>query len=371
LLISHQDIVMPVALRPTIFIGSSSEGLHIARALQLELDHSADTEIWSQGVFGLTRGTLETLCDKAKNVDFAVLVLTPDDMLSKREVSTPAPRDNVIFELGLFLGALGRERTFIVHQRGIQIDLPTDLAGITSATFHMQASGNIQSSVGAATTMITNHLKGLGATNKLSALARKKILTALETFFAPFMYCIWRKRRSIQLKANQPVAKTETPGALDFELLRTHEMDWPNIFFDSVHCDERDHDFDPKYSSPPELCPAAAYDMFRYPWLKRFHGLGHELRGLKVIDLFRECTAWGDSTLTETVSIYRDSLSTPLLAAIEELKQDSGYLQWTNIRDGLSHPGYARGPNQETVSPEWTELVQKGIAVRELARNAG
>ncbi len=252
---------MPVTQRPMIFIGSSTEGLPIARALQLELDHTADTEIWSQGVFGLTRGTLEVLCEKARKIDFAVLVLTPDDMLSKRDVSSPAPRDNVIFELGLFLGALGRERTFIVHQRGIQIDLPTDLAGITTATFHMQASGNLQSSVGAATTMITNQLKSLGATNKLSVLARKKILTALETFFAPFMYCVWRSRRAVQLQSNHPMAKTEAPEALDFELLLTHELNWPNIHFDPVYHDDRDVVL--KYETPPQLCPAAAYDMFR------------------------------------------------------------------------------------------------------------
>ena len=85
--------------RPRIFIGSSTEGLKFAEAIQFNLDHVADCTIWSQGVFGLSRGTLEELVRGAKNYDYAILVLTADDVTTRRGVAGNSPRDNVLFEL--------------------------------------------------------------------------------------------------------------------------------------------------------------------------------------------------------------------------------------------------------------------------------
>lgn len=121
--------------RPVVFIGSSSEGLQIARHLQMCLSHVAACKLWTQDVFGLTQGTLESLIETARNSDFAILVMTPDDLVTKRTKRANMPRDNVIFELGLFMGSLGRSRTFIVCNRDNSTDLPSDLAGITTATF--------------------------------------------------------------------------------------------------------------------------------------------------------------------------------------------------------------------------------------------
>ncbi len=66
--------------------------------------------------------------------DFAVLVLTPDDMVQSRGTSSLTPRDNVLFELGLFMGGIGRDRTFVVHDRSQAMRMPSDLAGVTTAT---------------------------------------------------------------------------------------------------------------------------------------------------------------------------------------------------------------------------------------------
>jgi hypothetical protein len=62
--------------RPRMFIGSSTEGLPVARALQAELEHDVDASVWSQGVFGLSASPLETLVETAASVDFAVFVLS-------------------------------------------------------------------------------------------------------------------------------------------------------------------------------------------------------------------------------------------------------------------------------------------------------
>ncbi len=140
------------ALRPEIFIGCSVEGLTEAKIIQMELAHSASTVIWSQGVFGLSRGTLETLVEKAPSFTHAILVLTPDDMLTKRANEAPTARDNVLFELGLFMGALGRERTFVVAEKSVQ--LPSDLAGIATVSFQRGEGINVVANMGPAVTKL-------------------------------------------------------------------------------------------------------------------------------------------------------------------------------------------------------------------------
>src|SRR5262245_24682458 len=137
-------------VRPSVFVGSSSEGRRIAQAVQVLLDQDCEVEIWSQGVFGLTQGTLESLVLAVDRFDFAVLVLTADDLTIARGVERPVARDNVLFELGLFIGGLGRDRTFMLYDRIRPPELPSDLAGVTAITFEPHSSGNTQAAVGAA-----------------------------------------------------------------------------------------------------------------------------------------------------------------------------------------------------------------------------
>src|SRR5215207_6847754 len=91
---------------PRIFIGSSVEGLEIAHVIQVGLELSCEPTVWTDSVFRLSHATLQSLIYASRNAEFAVLVLTPDDLVSRRRQSTPSPRDNVVFELGLFVGAL-------------------------------------------------------------------------------------------------------------------------------------------------------------------------------------------------------------------------------------------------------------------------
>jgi predicted nucleotide-binding protein len=128
-------------VRPVVFVGSSSEGLELAKIVQVLLDSNNDVELWDQDVIRLSRGTLESLVDAIPRFDFAVLVLTADDLLISRGTEQQAARDNVIFELGLFMGGLGRDRTFILYDRANPPKLPSDLAGVTAATFQRHASG--------------------------------------------------------------------------------------------------------------------------------------------------------------------------------------------------------------------------------------
>jgi hypothetical protein len=157
--------------RPFTFIGSSAEGLSVAEHLQLALDHECEVKVWHQGVFGLGGGTLEELVNLAPKVDFAILVLTPDDTTTSRNQISPSPRDNVIFELGLFVGVLGPRRTFIVHDRTANLKLPSDLAGITTATFQPHDIGDLTSTLGAPTTQIKTAIRKLGLRTQLPIAA--------------------------------------------------------------------------------------------------------------------------------------------------------------------------------------------------------
>lgn len=148
--------------RSFIFIGSSAEGLDAAKAVQANLDYIAECQIWHQGLFGLSGGTLESLIQNLPRFDFAILVLTPDDLSISRGTEQKAPRDNVLFELGLFIGALGRERVFIVVDRTANLKLPSDLAGITPAAYQPPSSGTLQSALGAACTSIEQGVRKLG-----------------------------------------------------------------------------------------------------------------------------------------------------------------------------------------------------------------
>jgi predicted nucleotide-binding protein len=146
--------------RPRLFIGSSSEGLRPAEALQANLDRDAECTIWSQGVFGLSNASIESLERQLRSSQFAVLVLTADDATESRGEKRHSPRDNVIFELGLFMGALGRARTFIVKPRSQDLKMPSDLAGIGAADYDdSRSDGNLRAALGAAATDIKEAIR--------------------------------------------------------------------------------------------------------------------------------------------------------------------------------------------------------------------
>src|SRR5262249_41055333 len=145
-----------------VFIGSSSEGLPVARAVQVLLDPFCEVQIWSQGVFGLSQGPLESLVLAIEQFDFAVLVLTADDLTIARDVERPVARDNVLFELGLFIGGLGRDRTFMLYDRTHPPALPSDLVGVTAAKYVPHSSGNLLAALGAPCADIQTAIERLG-----------------------------------------------------------------------------------------------------------------------------------------------------------------------------------------------------------------
>ncbi len=118
--------------KPAIFIGSSTEGLEVARSLYDYFNRLPVVPIlWTDGAFQASRAAIEDLMRHTSESDFAIIVLTPDDTTKSRGVLKTSPRDNAIFELGLFMGALGRDRTYMLCPRRTDIKIPTDLLGVT------------------------------------------------------------------------------------------------------------------------------------------------------------------------------------------------------------------------------------------------
>ncbi|MFK0692466.1 TIR domain-containing protein [Mesorhizobium sp. IMUNJ 23033] len=149
-----------------VFLISSKEGLDVAEALRERFDHDDGIEVslWTDGVFRLSEYALESLEAKLDECDFGVAIATGEDSVESREKKWPAPRDNVILELGLFMGRLGRERAILVEPRGEGIKLPSDTLGMTTITYTFNPKDPL-GSLGSAYSKLKRHIKEKGPYN--------------------------------------------------------------------------------------------------------------------------------------------------------------------------------------------------------------
>ena len=125
--------------KPRIFLGSSGKQEKLLKSLTGGLASVADVVPWTTS-FNPGISTLERLVELTHEVDFAAFVFAQDDWTTptpgdpgKAVPGQASPRDNVVFEAGLFGGALGMRRTFILHANGAK--LPTDLLGLTCVRY--------------------------------------------------------------------------------------------------------------------------------------------------------------------------------------------------------------------------------------------
>lgn len=116
-----------------IFVGSSSEGKEraesVARALRDTTDGAIVRAWWHDSVFRSGETFIESLEREVDASTAAVLVFTPDDEAVSRSTDLIVPRDNVVFEYGMFVGAVGRKRVALVQLGNAK--LPSDLDGVT------------------------------------------------------------------------------------------------------------------------------------------------------------------------------------------------------------------------------------------------
>jgi hypothetical protein len=126
--------------KPKIFIASSTEGLKLAEVVaeNLKTDNFADCVIWNEVSFSSNQPTIEWIIQNVNkgNFDFAIMVLTADDKTEFRGEEVFAPRDNVLFEMGLFINKLGKERVFLIYNMRENIKIPSDLFATNDYRFN-------------------------------------------------------------------------------------------------------------------------------------------------------------------------------------------------------------------------------------------
>lgn len=123
--------------KPTVFIASSSEAKDVAEAVLVKLEEEFRVKLWTNA-FDLSSVTITTLVSKTKEVDYSVFVFYPDDKTIIREKEYNTVRDNVLLELGMFIGTLGLEKCFILAPKSTEstFRLPIDLAGVTASFYN-------------------------------------------------------------------------------------------------------------------------------------------------------------------------------------------------------------------------------------------
>lgn len=150
-------------IKKRIFIASTGTNLEVARRIQEKInDYETDTlkfnaKVWNEGdIFSPGQYTLASLILGIKEVDYAIIILTPDDEIkldTKR--FRKIPRDNILFELGLCYGLLGEGKVIALTEKTLNPkDLLSDFAGITFTPFDIRDLESNAGSISAAVTKI-------------------------------------------------------------------------------------------------------------------------------------------------------------------------------------------------------------------------
>lgn len=147
------------------------------RAISTNLEHEYEVTPWSSGSFSLSSTTINELVTKSSTTDFSVFVFQPDDLIESIGKQEHVVRDNVLFELGLFIGAIGVKRSFIVKPRGEELKLPSDLLGITLAEYDAQRSDkNIDAALVPACHKMDTAMKSQGRLNHITLTTNDKLI---------------------------------------------------------------------------------------------------------------------------------------------------------------------------------------------------
>jgi Predicted nucleotide-binding protein containing TIR-like domain len=180
--------VCAMSAKPRLFVASSAEAKRLALAVQENLADDARVTVWSQDAFQIGENTIDELGRNLKRSDFGVFIFAPTDIVTIRERSQPAARDNVVLELGMFIGRLGKERSFIVRPKNTEMRLPSDLLGITTAVYdEYRAEEEPAAALGAACAQIGDVIRRRHRrmTRELNSLMTEALETVCRTMSTP------------------------------------------------------------------------------------------------------------------------------------------------------------------------------------------
>lgn len=165
-LLQRNHLIADARDKIRIFIISSAEALDVARAVENALEHDDyNVVLWTNDVFRASYYPIESLEAQLDVADFAIAVAQQDDLTMERGKQVATPRDNVIFELGFFMGRLGRHRALLMEPRGEGVKLPTDLAGITTVPYKYKSGKDLAAALGPACNRLRDIFNELGPNN--------------------------------------------------------------------------------------------------------------------------------------------------------------------------------------------------------------
>jgi hypothetical protein len=140
------------------------EGLPLAQTVKESLSDHSEADLWKdESVFPIGEVALRTLEEHATRYDFAVIVMTPDDIGESRNSVSAIARDNLVFELGLFMGGIGAKRTLIICSDRDGMRLPSNLNGLDIAFYHeAMVDSDVKKAVATACGQVRERLRVLG-----------------------------------------------------------------------------------------------------------------------------------------------------------------------------------------------------------------
>jgi len=165
-----------------VFIASSERALTLAEVVSKELGTTGfcEARLWTEASKGQPSKTkIEIVENASQTYDFAVIVLAKDDVKIKDAGEALKARDNCIFEAGLFMGGLGRERCFLLNSVP-RNELPTDLSGINCIDFDEPQDLTDRDQCSTALSTAVSKIKDdIQSAQKNGEMARNKLLVNL------------------------------------------------------------------------------------------------------------------------------------------------------------------------------------------------
>lgn len=125
--------------QPQVFIGSASESSYLVDGMSAEIQKiNCESVPWNKITYETSKHFLDTFDKNLEKCDFGIFFLTPDDTVESRGKTAFTTRDNVLFEAGMFMGKLGRDRVFLIidGSKWREYKMPSDLMGITVLTYN-------------------------------------------------------------------------------------------------------------------------------------------------------------------------------------------------------------------------------------------
>lgn len=151
-----------ITSRPTVFIGSSTPALPIAKAVQSGLSDIANVVVWDTA-FDSGTWLLGGILNRAQQSDFGVFIIRKDDTTKIKDTNYMTVRDNVLFEAGVFMGGLGPERTILLWPSSSEkLRLPSDLEGLLRENYDPAPSGKKKPNIELALASIRRRVVSMG-----------------------------------------------------------------------------------------------------------------------------------------------------------------------------------------------------------------